>query len=156
MKNIDYIEKLKYKHSSNLIGQVKTIEEIKLYIEKKFEIKFIDKFTKNKYFNLIKMTEFNCLNSIKGVNLTESDLVFNIFEVVENEVSSIYYRDLNDNMRLNQSVCIVLEMTTGYIESNSDVLRRELYLYKGVSKYDIDNNTPDLITYLLILEESSN
>lgn len=156
MRNINYIEKLKYKYKAKLIDSKKTVEEIKIYIENKFEIKLNDKLTKIKYSNLIKMTEFNCLNSIKGVNLTESDLSFYIFEVIENEASSIYYMDLKNNNRLNQSVCIVLEMTTGYIESNSDILRKELYLYQGVNKYDIDNNTPDLITYLLFLEENSN
>lgn len=102
------------------------------------------------------MSELNCLYSLKGINLTESDLSFNIFEVIENEASFEYYRDLEKNMYLNQSLYIVLEMTTGYIESNSNMLKTELYLYQGITKYYIENNTPDLITYLLFLEDNNN
>lgn len=155
MENINYIEKLKHKYKSKLIDSKKTIEEIKLYIESNFKVKLNDELTKIKYSRLIRVTELNCLNSIKGKNLTESNLSFNIFEIIENEISSKYYLDLKNNMRLNQSVCIVLDMTTGYIESNSELLRKELYLYQGINKYDIENNTPDLITYLLFLEESN-
>lgn len=49
VKNIDYIEKLKYKHKSKLIDSRKTPEEIKLYIERKFKVKINDKLTKIKH-----------------------------------------------------------------------------------------------------------
>lgn len=53
-------------------------------------------------------------------------------------------------------IYVVFEKGTGYIRSNNNKLLLELFLERGVSQYDFDNDTNWLRSYLFYLESYSN
>lgn len=152
-QNNNHIKLLKDKHAGRIVDCKKSTQELVLYIKNKFDINDNDDddvYIRHSY--LIETTKINCLNSIKGIGLREDDLDMKAYEIIDNESSSLYYPEFRKDY-FNESICVVLDMTTGYIECSSRLLKRELFLYRGISEHDIENDTPDLVTYLLCLDE---
>lgn len=106
----------------------------------------------NKYSNLIELEKKNCLCSIKGKGLNYEDLNLKCYEVIKDKHSNIYYKDLDKESLLY----VIIELNSGYIASNSSLMFRDLVLYQGVSKYDIENTSVDLMEYLRFLDELYN
>ena len=136
-----YVKSLikKYKNPS-IIGE-KSIEEVIAYLKQKFVIKDITQ----KISDIeIKRFKFNIVHSLDGENISPENIKFYAYRVEDSTASKEYYQEMDDE----EKIYVYIDETSGYIESNCSGLFTELALYKGISQYDYDNNTDELIEYL--------
>lgn len=142
------------KYTDKLIASKKNTEEILSYIKTKFNIKKISADC-GKYSSDIHITKINCLNSSKNGNLSYEKLNVVAYEIIEDERSILYYNEFKKSGLINESIYVILELETGYLNCNSNSLEKELFLYQGISDYDIKNKTPELFLYLRLLDENN-
>lgn len=107
-------------------------------------------------------------NVVRGTNenLIANELNFIIYKVLKNNRSNPYYQCYVPNIRNPENpenlknpedapIYVVFEKRTRRIYTNSNRLRLELYIERGVSQYDYDNDTDLLHSYLFYLHSYS-
>ncbi|MBV1817050.1 hypothetical protein L0P54_04230 [Anaerosalibacter bizertensis] len=147
----DHLLKLKKRYFDVLRDNKKSPNELCNYIKSKFDVKDISK-DDNFLLGEKQRIKSNCLFSYKNKekSLKKEDMILNSYIILRNFKSEKYYSYME---KIDWPIYVVVEMNTGYVESNCEILNDELYLYLGISQFDISNNTPDLALYLMILDE---
>lgn len=151
--NSDYlINKYKFK----ITPGEKTVEELILFLKGKVDITetVITELTQS----ILEHVKYNVIHGIRNQdNLSADDLNFNVFKLLKNEKSNSYYQyyvpniaNYNDN-----TIYIVFEKKTRSIYTNNNKLLLELFIERGISQYDYDNNTNLLSAYLFHLDTYS-
>ena len=85
-------------------------------------------------------------------NVNYDMIALKCYNVLRNEKSSNYYQLLSQQ-GLDIDIFIIIDSFTGFIETNSNMLKKELSLYRGIDTVDIENKTTCLCNYLYFLEE---
>ncbi len=145
------IDILKEKYKDILTDNKKEPLNLVSYLLNKYNTREICNLN-NKYSKLIELEKKNCLCSFKGKDLNYEDLNLKCYEIIKDKHSNIYYKDLDKESLLY----VIIELNSGYISSNSSLMFRDLVLYQGVSKYDIENTSVDLMEYLRFIDELYN
>jgi hypothetical protein len=130
----------------------KDINDIISYLNKTFKLKEIKEYS-SRYTRTLNRFKTNCIHSIKNETnqYTIEELDILVYEIESDESSKIYYRD-SDYTKENP-IYVMLETKTGYIDSNSSLLLKKLFIYEGISKFDIENNTHNLFFFLRMIDE---
>lgn len=155
---------LKDKYKDKIHSCKKDINDLVDFIKTKFNI--VENIQLDKIYQKdVELTKINSLhswNNLKNKYKFE-DLDVIGFEIVKDDKSEIYYKshlsDLiihNSNVIIPSRIIVLLESKTEYIYCNNELLNKELMLYQGIDENDILNDTPQLITYLRLLDESEN
>ena len=76
------------------------------------------------------------------------DFSFKCFTVTKNEKSRIYYAD----MKPEETIYVIFEEKTGYIESNRNILFLELFIEKGIDDMDLSSANDYCKSYFSYLE----
>lgn len=76
------------------------------------------------------------------------DFSFKCFTVTKNEKSRIYYAD----MEPKETIYVIFEEKTGYIESNCNILFLELFIEKGIDDMDLSSENDYCKSYFSYLE----
>lgn len=79
----------------------------------------------------------------------KGDFVFHCFTVIKNDKSRDYYEE----MEPGETIYVVFEEKTGYLESNSNRLFLELFREKGIDEADLAKENDYCKSYMLYLEE---
>lgn len=94
-----------------------------------------------------------------GKRFDHEDLEIILFEVVKDSKSEKYYKKHEKdivipkrNIIIPMRIVVIFEIKTEYIFSNNDFLYKELYLYRGIDEFDIENMTPLFINYLTFID----
>lgn len=158
LNNISFL-KDKYKYRINECK--KDVYEIINYIKKNLSV--IENVQNEKlYLNEVEFTKINSLSSWRNIEMKYkyNDLNVIAFEIIKDSKSEIYYKSHSKdvitpkgNIVIPNRIIIILETKTEYIYCNNDLLYKDLKIYQGISENDIINETPQLITYLKILDE---
>ncbi len=121
-------------------GAEKLIELLK----EKFDLVETNKATISKFF-----WQFMVLDCLPDVEESECD--FYICQIKKNKKSKFLYKSLYkmQDIGKKEKIFIVFEKNNNFITSNSPIMNDKLFLDGGVSKYDYDNNTINLISYLV-------
>lgn len=137
--------------STAISANKKNIEELIWYIEEKFKaekisIDGLDSPSK-KIFTTAKKNLYSHLQSIQK-DITEINYDYLFYQIKRTDVSDEYFRKWENDVKY---IYLVIEKNTEYIFTQSSELRYELLLYRGVSDYDINNNTIEFQSYLSLL-----
>jgi len=131
----------------------KSIEQVIEYLHSKFNI------APTTLLNIgnqrsIHRFKLNCINSLKNQmsNYSYDDLEVLLYTVCKDEKSAFHYehQDFFDSQ-----IWVNIEKKLEFVQSNCQKLQKELYLYKGISEYDILNKTSDLMHCLMIQASDS-
>lgn len=106
-------------------------------------------FVSPSYLNITKSNIVNCmLNEEKQLDTESLEII--IYKVIENESSFKYFNEIKATGQ--DYIVIFYEKNLGYFDSNSDLLKRKIWIKQGIDFYDYENNTLKLINYLSILD----
>lgn len=148
----------KYKHLVK--PGKKTIDELTEFLIKKASAIQID------FSSLLDITRKGLIMGItphieeRNLNLKVDDLNFLVFILPHNGQDSTYYqypyRPTSIDGYGDDLICIILERNTDYISCNCSRLFLDVVLERGISEYDYDNDTIELLIYLSRIEELEN
>ncbi len=100
-----------------------------------------------------KSVQFNLHNMMKrkGLSIPDSALEYSAYRLLDTEAN----REYNEMLTATHEkfVHVIFEEKTNYIDSNSAKLFTELDIVRGVSAYDYENNTLDLISYISRIDQ---
>ncbi|TCT15437.1 hypothetical protein EDC18_103142 [Natranaerovirga pectinivora] len=152
-KKNEYEVYLLNKYKNKISSNKKGISEILKYLELKFSLKEIDNHS-TKYKRIVENTKMNALNCEKNKIKKKSYSELNIipYEVIQDISSEKYYQSMISNSN-NELIYIIIETHTEYIYCNCDMLLKELYVYQGITNFDIENATTNLFFYLRLVDE---
>ena len=88
-----------------------------------------------------------CLNQLSVFE--RSAFSFKCFTVIKNEKSRIYYAD----METDETIYVIFEEKTGYMESNCNILFLELFIEKGIDDVDLSSENDYCKSYFSYLEQ---
>ena len=99
------------------------------------------------FFDSLLSNVYNCfLNQLPVFD--KKDFSFKCFTVTKNEKSRIYYAD----MEPQDTIYVIFEEKTGYIESNCNMLFLELFIEKGIDDIDLSSENNYCKSYFSYLE----
>ena len=99
------------------------------------------------FFDSLLSNVYNCfLNQLPVFD--KKDFSFKCFTVTKNEKSRIYYAD----MELQDTIYVIFEEKTCYIESNCNMLFLELFIEKGIDDIDLSSENNYCKSYFSYLE----
>ena len=99
------------------------------------------------FFDSLLSNVYNCfLNQLSVFD--KKDFSFKCFTVTKNEKSRIYYAD----MEPQDTIYVIFEEKTGYIESNCNMLFLELFIEKGIDDIDLSSENNYCKSYFSYLE----
>lgn len=144
-KNSDDLEenyiKIIDKYKSKVPVRERSVAEVIEWLKKKVDVEEISSDEISKQYNIRnKMFLYNC----KDITNKE-DFLVKVFRVFRNEKSYKYYEECFD-----EELLLWLEETNFIIDTTSNLLYRELMIYKGISEYDYVNDTIKLSEYISI------
>lgn len=160
-KDNDNITFLKDKYKYRINKCKKDVFELINYIKKNLNV-IENVQNESLYLNEVEFTKINSLSSWKNIkkNYNYNDLNVIAYEIIKDSKSEIYYKSHpkgiiipKSNIDIPNRIIIILETKTEYIYCNNDLLYKDLVIYQGISENDIINETPQLITYLRLLDE---
>lgn len=163
-KGTNNITVLKDKYRDRIHVCKKNINELVDFIKKKFNVIENVELEKS-YLKEVELTKINALNSWKNLKqqYKYDDLDVIVFEIIKDDKSESYYKSHASDLVISKSnviipnrIVVIFETKTEYIYCNNDLLNKEIMLYRGIDEDDIMNDTPQLITYLRLLEELEN
>lgn len=93
--------------------------------------------------------QVSSMNILHGRNLLKEDLEMIVLGIPKNSFNMIYYEPLlhYGAFGADTVLTILIEKKTNYIETESPRLFSEVFLYQGISPYDIENKTLDYNLY---------
>lgn len=144
---------LKEKYKDKLHPNKKNHNEFLQLLHEKFNLKPIYQ-DNTAYFNKIELTKRSCMySSYNNGKFKYEELNIQTYEIIQDELSYKYYKKYDANNLSLPPIYIMIETNTGFMNCNYNELLMQLILYKGISKIDIENNTDDLLVYLLIIDK---
>lgn len=154
MTNREYLLKVIKPQIS--VGE-KDADEMIRWLKQRFDIRFLSENDAGAF--ILRMNKKDALAIAKdrkrlGESDDESALEFHIVEIERNEKSEMYYRERGDDFFPTTKIVVYLERKTGFLSvDTSSRLFAELIIEKGITQYDFDQNTPQLMQYLSCLKE---
>jgi hypothetical protein len=143
---------LKEKYKDKLYPNKKNYDEFLKLLHKKFNLKLVNEDAK--YRNMIELTKRSCMySSYNNGKFKYEELNIQTYEIIQDELSYKYYEKYDENNLSLPPIYIMIETNTGFLNSNYNDILIQLILYRGISKKDIENNTDDLLVYLLIIDK---
>lgn len=100
----------------------------------------------------LRQNAVSCIRNMKSI--TEEEMNFIAYQLVKNQKSETYYQ-----RRFSTGIDYIFfayEQKTGYLYSNSTKLFLELNCARGVSEYDYEHDTVQLIEYLSCIDQLKN
>lgn len=147
----NYKKKLINKYKLKITPGIKTQNEIINSIKKQFdlieaEIKEIEAIEPIFW-------KHSVLENIFEINKNKDKLYFMIFKVLKNKKSKKLYNKAIKMSELfeDEFIFIVFEKSTNFMTTNFSKLQTKLFLEKGISQYDYENETSLFISYLIML-----
>ncbi|MDR3586982.1 MAG: hypothetical protein P4L59_16970 [Desulfosporosinus sp.] len=147
----------KYKHK--IVPGEKSTEELINFLKDKVDVVEIDTTEFSRFF--MERHIINIVHCVRNqeLKLTANDLNIIAFNIIKDNRSNSYYQcrpvQRIANKHKNDMIYVVFEKRTGYIHSNSNKLLLELFIERGISQYDYDNDTNLLHSYLFYLDSYS-
>jgi len=136
----------------NVIPCIKSNECLFKHINSKFDLEELY-ILNNKYQKYMEVAKLNIKSYLlERSNVNYDMIALKCYNVLRNEKSSNYYQLLSQQ-GLDIDIFIIIDSFTGFIETNSNMLKKELSLYRGIDTVDIENKTTCLFNYLYFLEE---
>jgi len=145
----EYKKKIIKEYKSKIIPGIKNFHSLIKDLKEKIDLLEVVSRDIDKIFWV-----YGVMEKVKTMPKHLDHLIFKIFKVINNSKSRNLYRYAYNSGELetNKSIFIVFEKSTRLMVSNCTKLNCKLVLYKGISKYDYENNTPCLIYYLTSLK----
>lgn len=152
MNNIEFLLRT---YKDKITPGQKSLEELVTYLKNKVDVEAVEtEAISNLHMRFTGHNVVHCLLN-EQLKLSADDLDFVVYKLVRNEKSDDYYSkfwvNISASLR-NELIYIIFETKTGYVYSNCNTLYLELYLKRGVSQFDYDNETLLLISYLSAVE----
>jgi hypothetical protein len=141
----DDFNKLKLKYTDKVLPNARTPAEVLSFVETNFKICQTD-INDRKNQELMQMFKLNFNNSLEGYDSIIQDRNIVLLQILKDDKSNIYYDESP------VQIYFIIDLKSGYFDCNNNLLRSKLYIYNGISKYDISENSPKLHTYLLALD----
>jgi len=139
------------KYKQDIQANAKSADEITEFIKNKFTVEKIEleklSFYANIMFDNAKKNLISHLQS-NSKTVCEDKFDFTVFRIENDKSSSRYFKEKDS---FENCIYIVIEKSARYIFTNSSVLQNELLILRGISQYDIDNDTVDFRSYLFYL-----
>lgn len=137
---------LKEKYKPVLKIGVKSIEELEGYLQTVATITPMDENA------LYKSTLGPCctayVDNLRIQGKPVDDLQFVAYRLEHEEQNKLYLFDYFESM-LEGFPVVVFEKTTGWLDSDCGLLKLELFVQRGISKCDYDNETSAFYLYLM-------
>lgn len=157
MKKHNIISKNKVsfgKQKKNIQPNEKNADEIIDYINNTFTVKKmtldnLDYFSSIMLNNTRKNLSIHLQSNNKEVN--EKKFEFVIFKIEHDDKSDIYFCE---ETFCDDNILVIIEKSTRYIYSDSSILQNKIYILRGVSQDDINNETVDFKSYLFFLSRA--
>lgn len=134
----------------------KTLDELLEYLDNKFEFSILKKYNDRilRDINIFKSNVFFAAKSV-GIILNTNNQNVIVIKIFRNKNSEKYISELDTRRIIDNSLLIFIEPTIIYTDCESNSLNIELIIFRGVTKFDIENKTARYITYLRLLYENS-
>ncbi len=139
-----YQNRLIKKHKPKLNVGTRSFDEIIELLSKEFDLLKIEADEVDSTF-----WKYGVLENISD----SSALQFKIFEIKRNEKSIALYQYAEEvHGIVDDNIVIVFEESTKYMTSNCDNVYTKMFILQGVSEFDYNNETPEFILYLRVLD----
>lgn len=143
------------KYKEKVIPKEKNVQDMINFLSHRFDVKQVSlQILSPTYLYYIKKNAQQCSQE-KGKKLEIEELDFIAYEVIENDKSEEYYKEV-DPVTDDSSVIILIEKNTKYSQVNNRRLQTEILIEWGISQFDYDNNTEEFASYLSRLERLEN
>lgn len=148
--DIDWLVK-KYQDNIVIVDKKRPVAEV---IREQVDIKEIPIETLSP--THLKFSMENATHSVHDI--PDQKITLHMFQVLLNERSAPYYQDIkNDTTYMayfeQETVYILVEDTLGIIETNSNLLFRQVKIARGVTQKDLEDKDLPLLDYLSIFNE---
>lgn len=143
------MRELKKKYKAIVKTPEKTPDELESYLKHIAKVRRIDKETLDASSQGICCTTY--VNSLILEGCSTNDLEWAAYELENNRENEKYYNDILMELP-GETIIVVFEKKTGWITSNCQLLLLELFVERGVSKFDYDNETGNFNCYLIYMD----
>lgn len=145
-----YKQKLIKKYKPKITPRVRTHAELIELLKKEFDLTKInaDEVEPNFW-------KYGVMENVSYDGVPNSSLRFQIFRIERNEKSKMLYISAKKEFQVDddENIIVVFESKTKYMTSNFNRLLCKLFLFEGVSDFDYENETPEFMGYLDLLND---